>query len=401
MREPEMTPFELQLAKRLRAYSAIEAPSANALTLARDAMRTRSSGIGRAWASLSIPIRIGIVVALLASLMAGALLVGVQLVRNNPTVFLPDPSGPADTPSTDPVPVGFAPEDLRARWLALFPIIPELGDGSGPVTLTIDPAGALLTLANIQPGMSFASFTQILSSGELRLQLVEASGGCPAGSEGDYRLDRSSNGGQLTFSATRDDCAKRRLALGRTWDRTLVAPTTVGAGMVDSFEPPFAVALPPHHYEARQLTDFIDIEATDVEFGMAVVKNPQGFADSCSPDQVRFPYTPGAAAFVDYYRQNDAFDVISTTSLTIDGHDAIHLVTNARVDGARCPGADLYAWTPKECECHFFGGDDSYYLVDVGNDTFMFQLAITSDFSVDLPILESIRIPYTPGAPGT
>ena len=269
------------------------------------------------------------------------------------------------------------------------------------MTLTIDPTGSLLSLANFAPGASFASFASTLSSGELQLQLVAASGGCDAGSVGVYRLDRSSTNGQMTLTAVSEACENRRAALSRTWDRTLVAPTTVGAGMVDSFEPNFAVVLPPGQYESRVLTDFIDIEATDTGFGMAVFKNPQGFVDACDPGQVRYPYMPGAAAFVDYYRQNDAFTVVAATPLTIDGHDAIHLVTSPRVEGARCPGAELYAFTPKECECHFFGADDSFYLVDVDDDVFMFQLALTADPSIDLPILQSIRIPYTPGAPGT
>jgi len=397
MNDVQMTPFEREFAARLQAHAAIEPRPANALAIAREAMTSRRSRLGQAWASLSAPIRIGIVVALVASLMLGALLAGVQLVRDHPTVFLPAPSTPA---ATGPVPIGFAPDDLRARWLANVPEIPELGNGAGPVTLTLDPAGALVSLANLATGMSFSSFTQVLSSGDLRLQLVEGTTTCPAGSEGVYRLDRSASGGQVTLVAVRDECTNRRLALSRRWDRTLTAPTTVGAGMVDSIEPNFAVSLPPGKYEARMLTDFIDIEATDRDFGMDVMKNPQGFVDACSPDQVRYPYTPGAAALVDYFRQNHAFVVVSTTPLTIDGHDAIHLVINRRVEGDRCPDSELYAFTPKECDCHFFAGDDSFYLVDVGQDLFLFQLALKPDFSLDLPIIQSIRIPYAPGAPG-
>jgi hypothetical protein len=123
--------------------------------------------------------------------------------------------------------------------------------------------------------------------------------------------------------------------------------------------------------------------------------------DACSTDEVRYPYQPGAAAFVDYYRQNDAFTVVEATPLTIDGHNAIHLVTKIRVEGSRCPGSELYALTPKACSCHFFGGDDSLYLVDVGPDTVLFQLSPTTDSVAELPIINTIRIPYVPGAPGT
>ena len=163
-------------------------------------------------------------------------------------------------------------------------------------------------------------------------------------------------------------------------------------------EPNFWIRLPDASYESRTLDDFIEV--TDpAGGGLVVMKNPQGFADSCSPNQVRYPYAPGAAAFVAYFRQNKAFIVSSATSLKIDGHDAIHLVLAARVKDAPCPGADLYAYTPKACDCHFFSGDDNLYLVDVGSDTFMFELPVTADPASDLPVIQSIRIPYSPGEP--
>jgi hypothetical protein len=228
---------------------------------------------------------------------------------------------------------------------------------------------------------------------------VNDSGGCAAGAEGVFRLAQSSDRGRLTITTVSDACPTRSAALSRIWDRNLMGPTTVGAGIVDALDPTFAIRLPDARYEARTLDDFVEIADPHSAFSLIVFKNPQGFKDSCSSDQVRYPYKPGAAAFVDYYRQNDAFIVVDATPLKIDGHDATHLVTKIRVEGARCPGAELYAVTPKNCNCHFFGGDDSIYLVNVGTDTFFFQLSPTVDAAAEMPIISTIRIPYVQGEP--
>jgi hypothetical protein len=393
MHDLEMTPFETRLAGRLRTHSLIDVRSPNALALARQAMATgRRTGFAAAWRSLASPVRAAVVVALLGSVVIGALIVGAQLLREQQAVVLPTPSR---LPTS--VPVGPPGEDLRARWLAIVEELPALGTGSGPVTLTIDPTGSQLSLANLGPGASFLSRTALLASGDLQLELAAAAGNCAVGAMGVYRLQFSTDGARLTMTALSDACANRGLALGRTWERTLVGPTTIGAGLVDSFDPMFAIRLPDGHYEARVLDDWIEIGDPATGFSLMVFKNPQGFADSCSDGEVRYPYSPGAAAFVAYYRQNDAFTVVEATPLTIDGHDAIHLVTRVRVDGARCPGADLYALTPQACDCHFFGGDDSLYLVDLGPDTFLFQLSPTVDSATELPIIRTIRIPYSPG----
>jgi hypothetical protein len=394
MHEPEMTPFERQLAGRLRAHSAIEVPSSNALAHARQAMTTpRGSRFGGAWASLASPMRAAIVVALLGAAFVGAVLVGAQLLQNRPTVVLPEPSRPAPS-ELAVLPAG---EDMRARWLANVGSIPGIGNGSGPVTLTIDPTGGVLSIANLAPGASFVSRVTTIGD-RLHLQLISDGAGCIAGALGEYVQTQSNDGSQLTLALVADVCPTRSATVARTWDRTLVGSTTVGAGIVDAFDPPFAITLPNARYEARVLDDWIEIGDPVSGFSLMVFKNPQGFVDACSQDEVRYPYAPGAAAFVAYYRQNDAFTVVEATPLTIDGHSAIHLVTKVRVEGARCPGAELYALTPRACNCHFLGGDDSLYLVDVGPDTFLFQLSPTTDAATELPIINTIRIPYEPGA---
>jgi hypothetical protein len=394
MHDTDMTPFELSLAGRLRAHSEIEVTPANALAIARDTMATRRrAGLAATWASLRAPVRAAIVLALVGSLLVGAILVGSRLIRPPLTVTAPLETPAVQSNAPLAVPAG---EALRARWLAFVESIPAMGNGSGPVTLTIDPTGRQLAIANLAPGAAFSSAMTTDGADELRLTLLGDSGGCGTGAEGRYRMTPSANRGRLTLTALSDECPNRGLALSRAWDRTLVAPTTVGAGVVDSMSPNFSIRLPDDHYEARTLDDFIEIGAP-TGFSLMVFKNPQGFVDACSTDEVRYPYTSGAAAFVEYYRQNDAFVVVEATPLTIDGHDAIHLVTKVRVEGARCPGSDLYTLTPKACDCHFLGGDDSLYLVDVGADTFLFQLSPTVDSASELPIISTIRIPYEAG----
>ena len=392
MDDLQMTSFERDLARRLVAYGAIEPRPANALALARDAMATRRpSGIAAAWASLRPSARAAIAVAILATILVASVVVGSRLLF---------PTQIVDRRSTEPPPsllvAGPATEDLRSRWLADVGSIPSIGNGSGPVTLTIDPTGSVLSLANLAPGASFASRATIAGD-VLKLELLNAGAGCAAGANGEYHQAQSADRSRLTLEAITDACPSRSEAVSRSWDRTLVGATTVGAGLVDSMEPNFWIRLPDANYESRTLDDFIEITDPTTGGGLVVMKNPQGFADSCNPNQVRYPYKPGASAFVDYFRQNQAFVVVSATPLTIDGHKAIHLVLAARVTGAPCPGADLYAYTPKACECHFFSGDDNLYLVDVDSDTFMFELPLASNPATDLPVIQSIRIPYVPG----
>lgn len=175
--------------------------------------------------------------------------------------------------------------------------------------------------------------------------------------------------------------------------------TSVGAGFVTTMGTPFAVTLPDARLQARTLDDFIEI-GDPAGFSLMVFKNPQGFGSACSQAQ-RYPYAPGADAFIDYVRQNDAFDVLESTPMEVDGHHAVHLVTVARTDYAPCPNPPdgFMFWTPKGCDCHFVtgpGGRDSLYLVDVGADTFMFEISPvspTGDTSNEPPIIDSIRIP--------
>jgi len=127
-----------------------------------------------------------------------------------------------------------------------------------------------------------------------------------------------------------------------------------------------------------------------------VFKNPQPFVDACSTNEERVPYKPGADAFVATFRANDAFDVSATEELTVGGHRTVHVNIGGKANYARCPGEALYLYTPRECLCHFVVGQgeaDSTYLVEVGEDTFMFVVSPINSPN-ERAIIDSLRIPY-------
>jgi hypothetical protein len=304
-----------------------------------------------------------------------------------PASVAPSGSGPAVGDALDAA--------LRASWIAVAKTNDVLGNGSGPVSFTVDAAGTAIAAGNFGPGLSFPSTVAAIAPDRFVVVLTVDVGGCHAFAQGVYRWSFSPDRSLLTLTAVSDDCAQRGAAFARTWARSLVGATTIGAGVVDTMDANFAITLPDDTYTARTLVDFIEIGGSN-GYSLMVFKNPQPFVDACSTDEQRVPYVPGAAAFVASFRSNDAFTVSAATPLKIDGHDAIHVVIGGKSNYARCPGAALYEYTPKACVCHFIvgpGGADSMYLVDVGADTFMF---IVSPFGSagELDAITSIRIPF-------
>jgi hypothetical protein len=341
---------------------------------------------------------IAAVAALGIALLVGALL-GAGASRTDQAPDAPAPT-PLPSQSTDPSPAaagGPADPALRSSWIAEASSIAALGNGSGPVDLMIDEAGTRLSTTNFGLGMGFASSVSATGDDELRLVLDRAAGDCASGAVGTYRWSLSADRSLLTLVSIEDTCARRGLALARTWGRSLTGTTSVGAGFVRTMSPPFKIVLPDLALQARTLDDFVEIGAPD-GFSLMVFKNPQPFVDACSTAQERVPWKPGAAAFIDAFRANDAFVVGEATPLTIDGHDALHVVIGGKANYERCPGQELYQYTPRECGCHFVvgqGQSDSMYLVDVGEDTLMFIISPISSVENEQPIIDSIRIPAT------
>jgi hypothetical protein len=355
----------------------------------------------RAWSldrrpKVTLFLKVALAAAIGIALLGGAvLLTGNQ--NNNPGP-VPEPS-PSAAPSASaaaatPVANGFVADELRARWVASDPGSDVLGTGSGPIDLTITASGSDLAVGNLGAAGSFASSVVASTPDQVTVALDRPSRSCAAGAVGTYRWALSSDGTQLQLTAVSDDCADRTIALARTWSRSLLGSTTYGAGVVDAFEPSFSIVLPDAQYDSRTLPDFFEIGATN-GLDLMVWKNPQGFSDPCSQAK-RYPYAPGADALVAYLRQNPAFDVVEATALQIDGHPAVHLVTEAKSAYAGCPGKDLLLFTPKACDCHWIAGPgvrDSFYVVDVGEDTIVFELNPVDPATDESPITKSLQIP--------
>ena len=115
------------------------------------------------------------------------------------------------------------------------------------------------------------------------------------------------------------------------------------------------------------------------------------------PARTAFRIVPGIDGFVAYFEQNPAFSILEKTALQIDLHDAIHLVVQAR-DFAACPGESLLLFTPKACDCYWVsdpGTRESFYAVDVGGDTIVFEFARGGSSELEEPVIASIHVPAT------
>jgi len=337
-------------------------------------------------------------------LVASAAMLGVALVGG---AFILAGSRPSDSTVPTPSPVASpvasatvgdasaAEEALRATWIASSGGHPLLGNAPGIVSMSVSPSGADVSASDFGPGHGYASTIKQTGANEFELTLVGDSDECAVGDKGIYRWSLSEDRGQLDLSVLTEDCEKRGIVFGRAWARSLTGATTVGTGVVDTMEPDFKIRLPDNAYEARTLDDFVEIGAAD-GVGLMAFKNPQLFVDACSTDEERVPYTPGAAAFAEGLRNNDAFIVGPETALTIDGNPAITFTVEGKADYARCPGEPLYEFTPQACNCHFVlgqGDSESLYLVEVDGDTILFEVS-PFDSPNERQIIDSIRIPF-------
>lgn len=375
--------FERRLERRLVRYAAIDVAPVDADAIAARAVRRRTSG-SATW-------------VLLAAALLGALLLGTWLVSGG-APSRPELEGVVPTsaaPSATSLAAPPATADLRATWTAQAGPIAALGSSSGPIRFTVNTDGTHAAVSNLAPGATYASTIE-QDGTRLRLLLDRDGGGCTAGAVGVYDVQPSIDGATLTLTPVDDDCATRAEALGRRWVRSLVGATSVGAGIVDAFDPFFEVALPDNPYEARTLDDYVEIASPDGT-SLQAWKNPQGFTDPCSQAE-RYPYAPGADALVAYFRQNPAFTVAEATELQVDGHRAIHLVVEGKAGFGPCPGDELLTFTPRACDCHWISGPgvrESFYVVEVGNDTIAMEISPVGSTADEKPVVDSIRVPVT------
>ena len=128
-------------------------------------------------------------------------------------------------------------------------------------------------------------------------------------------------------------------------DALLGRPNSGGLGVLDAFDPRFAVTLPTGSYVPDRAPGTIDIHQAAPEFEFVAWKDPQGFNDPCDPlGSGRRPIND-AADFVAYFRQLPGFTVDAVADAQIDGHPATHLSLHANPD-ASCPAGWLVEFQP-------------------------------------------------------
>jgi hypothetical protein len=332
-----------------------------------------------------------------AGLLGAAIVGGAMLLAGNPRTPI-KPTDPALTQAPTQIPAkteAAFPEALYATWTTTVDRILGIENGGGPIQLVISAIGTPNAhVENLQPGARFGSVLNAIGADQLRMVVERADSYClDVGAEGAYRWSMSADRSQMTLTPVSDACSHRSAALGRSWVRTLTKPTSIGAGIVDAFQPFFTVTLPDGSFDSRALTDYIAIERSD-QLSLSAWKNPQGFANPCDQAE-RVAYAPGIDAFVSYFEQNPAFSIVENRPLKIDSHDAVHLVVEGR-DFAACSGQSLLLFTPKDCDCYWVsdpGFRDSFYAVEVGTDTIVIEFATGNSSEPEAPVIDSIRLP--------
>ena len=203
-------------------------------------------------------------------------------------------------------------------------------------------------------------------------------GACAAGDEGTYRVARSRDGLLLTLTVVADVCPSGQAVFARTWTRYLGRPNSGGLGVLDAFDPRFAVTLPKGSYVPDRAPGTIDIHQAAPEFEFVAWKDPQGFNDPCDPlGSGRRPIND-AADFVAYFRHLPGFTVDAVADAQIDGHPATHLSLHANPD-ASCPAGWLVEFQPAAITGGPYwylrpGDSDSLFLVDLAGTTLMFEV---------------------------
>jgi hypothetical protein len=346
-----------------------------------------------------------------AALLGGALLVGA----GRPTTPLPTPAAPlpatpspsASGPVASTAPSTSAAAALAQTWLADVPsdVFFTGEDGLHRWTLPFAADGGSLDV-RASAIRRLRSTVDASTVGELVLATTDAGGdmmrgsdpvaGCAVGDIGRYGWSISPDGLQLTLTGREDACAARSLALARTWKRSLVADSTGGRGIVDAFDPEFTVTVPHGTYSASRSPDAVEVWAADESIGFLAWKDPQGFNDPCDISAGRYPIERGATAFVDYFRRNRGFEVLSAKPLEVGGFPAIKLVIKARTT-LKCPTGWLVQWQPKAetSQYHWHadpGVTDSLYLVDLPGSTVMFEV-LEAHPGTEADVIGSIEFP--------
>ena len=167
-----------------------------------------------------------------------------------------------------------------------------------------------------------------------------------------------------------------------------------GRGVVDAFDPAFAVTLAGGTYTETRTPDAIEIWSSDESMGLLAWKNPQGFLDPCDETAGRYAIGSNPDDFVAYFEQHPSFQVISAADGSIDGRRSVNLMLKAGTT-AVCPSGFFAQWQPKaetsDRSWHLGpGGRDSLHLVEVDGHLVMLQV-LPTDHADEAAVIESVR----------
>lgn len=356
-----------------------------------------------------------IAVALVATLVA-ALGIALLTAGRQPAPALVDAAPSASTMS----PTVRAAVDARLRqpWVADQPASLSFDGKSGPRQYALEfDADGTAAAVRVAAVARLASTVEIVGPAEMWFTTSKAGdavsrdgsslGGCEVGDVGRYRWVAAPDGATLSLEAILDACRARANVLTRTWSRSLTGDSLGGRGVVDAFAPSFLATVPDGTYATIRTPDAIEIWAADQSVGLLAWKDPQGFVDPCDPAAGRYAIDAGADAFVDYFRQDPGFTVVSADPTTIGDYPATHLVVEARTDHP-CPSGWLVEWQPKaestDYSWHLAPGQrDSVFIVERPDATVLLQV-LEAPAEVEAAIVSSVAFvgpepPASPSAP--
>lgn len=364
MRDDQLTPFEQALAKRLAAYSEIDVHADDPLATARRVMvQPRSVGLARSWARLHPSLQAGILLAVLAALLVGGMLVGARLAIA-PLTVLPSASV---VPDANSFRVGGWVAD--ADWIADAHGISGAAD---PLRLRLSAAtdGSAVTVAwGTAESESILSTVRAGPPNELGLITTVEGTGCAIGDVGRYEVVIGEQVTNLVLIS--DACAFRRSMLAQPWVRTLDSTSEGGTGLLDLFQPgnKVLVRLPTGHFLASVGGDVASLTDAQADRTLNVIRNPIGLTEPCSSSGGAKRDVPSTAADFSAYLATLPGLTVKSEPIVIDGRPGQKL-TIPTTQTADCPGGRVAEFTPRNPATNTFwfirqGDTDRIYLVDV------------------------------------
>jgi hypothetical protein len=394
--------FDLRLERVLRADAERAVRPFDAVQVAMEAGHTPVVRRPFEWRPAGWPV---IRLALIASLLLLAALATMWLVGSGSRRPALVEVGPSPSATGSPTTLATL-KGLSGPWIADRPPTLSLGEGSGAtrMLLFVDAGGGVVFVARPDDDSQLLpSFSSMEGADTVRFVSraptisVNSGGttlrGCTTGEAGTYHLARSDDGLRLTLTAVDDPCPARAEVYDRTWVRSLGMPNTGGPGVVDAFDPLFTVDLPAGSYTTERSADHLTVVQAVPELQFLAWKNPQGWNDPCDLSKGRYPIEPGAAAFVDYFRQLQGFTVDSTNELVVDGHHAVRLVVHANPDVACSRPWEFQPKAETGTQTWFLspGVTDSLVLVELADDTTLMFEVLPAPNGLEDQVIGSIR----------